>query len=217
MLCIITEERLKYVPDTGSHYVVSCQGFFVGENTSGYADVQCGRRNNNTPVYISGMVLGYCGTTAGILVHLSDLEHSRYVQLNERMSSCNGDVSAAVHSVNYVNSLDCGFGNNELVINTNHVPQVDDLNATIAIRFKNYPVNWIRFVEALYDYHQNDQRPADLYVKPINASQIHYISQFLLQKEHFDHNTTLRRQMSALIRPRGTGETNNIMLLVSTN
>lgn len=57
----------------------------------------------------------------------------------------------------------------------------------------------------------NIRRPADLEVQAMNVSHILYICQVLLQNDHFYHYKTLRRRISALIGPPGTGNTNAIM------
>lgn len=63
-----------------------------------------------------------------------------------------------------------GFVNNEFVINTSNVPNVDDMNATIETRFAKYPSLFARLLEECCDDEQNDRRQADLEVQSTNAS-----------------------------------------------
>lgn len=94
-LCIITEKRFQDLSEAGDHYFVSYDGIVVRKDSPYHTDVLRGRLNNNTPFYLSGLVLGCSGTTARSLVHLFDIEHSRYVHPNELMSGHIGDVDGS--------------------------------------------------------------------------------------------------------------------------
>lgn len=103
--------------NTTEDYVVYYDGFVVGEGVPDHADLRLGRRIYDTPVYVLWPVLGFCGKTALSFVHLSAIEHLRYVELDELMSGRIWDVKAAVYRGNYVNAFLGRFVNNELVVN----------------------------------------------------------------------------------------------------
>lgn len=118
---------------------MSYDGFVVGTGAPDHSDVRSVRRNNKTPVYLSGLVL--CGKTACSILYLSDIEHSRYLDLNELISGRIGDVNPVVHRGNDGNSFVGGFVSNEFIVNTNHSPHVNVLHATIAKSVENYPAS----------------------------------------------------------------------------
>lgn len=160
------------------------------------------------------MVLGYI-TTAHSFVNLSQIEHSRYVQQNELMLGRTGDINPAVHRGKYGNAFVGGLFNKELFGNPNHVTHVDALPAHISTRFGNILAPLRRVFESSYDDEHNVRRPADLEMKPLNASHILFICHVLLQNDYCEDYTTLRRRMSAIIGPPRTWKSNTIMTLIA--
>lgn len=116
-------------------------------------------------------MLDYCGTLARSFVHSGDIEHLRYVHLNELMSGRVGDVNPAVHLGNYGHAFVGGLVSNDLVVNPDHVPHLDVLTALISTRLGNIPAPLRRFFEASYDDEQIIRRPADLDVQLMTANQ----------------------------------------------
>lgn len=104
-----------------------------------------------------------------------------------------------------------GFVNNDIIVNIDHVPHLNVLNAHISTRFGNITAALRRFFEALYDDGQNVRRPADLEVQPMNAREFLYICQVVLHNDHIDHYTMLRLRMSVLNGPwNGEDEYDNV-------
>lgn len=71
------------------------------------------------------------------------------------------------------------------------------------------------FLVASYNYEVHERAARNLNAKALNVNQMHYICQALLHSDLFYHHTPLRRRMTALILPEGTGKMQNIISLIA--
>lgn len=79
-------------------------------------DVVCRvRRNNNSNQYLSEAVFMYYGTTTRSFTHLADIEHFRYVHLNDLISGRTGNAFPGLHQGNDGKNFFGGFVNHALV------------------------------------------------------------------------------------------------------
>lgn len=156
--CKITYQTFEDPSNTVGHYVAFYEAVVVGKGAPEHPDMHLGRRKNKTTIYISVLLLGYCRKTALSLVHISYIEHSRYVHQNELMSSRIGDVIPAVHRGNDCNSFSGGFVTITFFVNTNNVPHMYILTASIAKSFGNNKVPFRRLLQASYDDEQRESK-----------------------------------------------------------
>lgn len=68
-------------------------------------------------------------------MHLTGIEHSLYVQLNELISGSIGGAFSGLHQVNYGNNFVSGFFNHDLDIDPNLFRHFDVLNSNMLRRF----------------------------------------------------------------------------------
>lgn len=74
LLCVITEKRFEENSDFGEDYDQSFAAVVVGEGVTDNAYVGCGRRRNNSQIYMFGSVLDYCSTVVRGSFNLSGID-----------------------------------------------------------------------------------------------------------------------------------------------
>lgn len=87
----------------------------VGEYVSDLVYVCRGRQRNNSPICMSGSVLGNCGTMIHIFWNLLEIERTKYVHLNELISGRTKDAFPGLHQGNNLNTFVGGFVTNQLL------------------------------------------------------------------------------------------------------
>ena len=165
--------------------------------------------------YADVVRLAYCGTSARSLVHLADIEKSRYDHLNVFLTGCIGDAEVPSVRYNEGNGFVGGLVNTDMVWNPDNVPPVQELNERFVAGFGNGNAHLERFLTASYDDEQTRRAERDHLVQPLNASQFVFICQVLLNNPNFNRYMPMRRRSTALVGPPGTGKTKTIMSLIA--
>lgn len=91
-----------------------------------------------------------------------------------------------------------GFVKHLLLENVDHVPHVEVQTANMTLLLGNIPPRLQSFSVAAYNEKLNRRRPLQMTLKPLNSSQVYFISQFLLLNEILNHQKPLLQRMTAL-------------------
>lgn len=141
----------------------------------------------------------YSGTSARNLVHLTNIDDSRYLGLNELLTVKIGGVCRILNQDQNCKTFVGGFVNNYILVHPHIIPYVDVPHANVAQRFGFNPYSLQRFLVPSYHDELNERTDRDLLLPALNAIQIYSICQVLLCSEIFDHFTPIRRGMCAFI------------------
>lgn len=161
-------------------------------------------------MYFSTDVVGYCGTEIRSYLELLDIKTGEFRLLNELPTGLIVDVypNAYIRHSAYlryisVNEFFSGLANARLVKNPNEISLMDDVMENLHNTYKMNKSLVQIFLRASYDDELQGHKTRTLVVQSVNAGQVQFISQVLMQNENFNDYTLFGRRMTAFVGPPG--------------
>lgn len=78
---IVTSKTFYDWSECGQNSSARYEAIVLGEGTPEAIDVSLGFRNNKQRRFLSGEVVGYCGTSTQNFIHLADIEYHGYLHM----------------------------------------------------------------------------------------------------------------------------------------
>ena len=214
-LAVVTNKQFEGAQGTERGATVRYEAVVLGTAVPRTFQGRPARRNSTGTRYLSGEVVNYCGTTVRSVLALADIENSAFIHLKELLCGRIGEFAANVQVDADGNGFIDGFVNQQILTTPNAVPDIHAVLQDLTGRFGLTDQGFQRYITAAYDDEATERARRDRIVRPLNISQVLYIAQVVHDRAPFDDYTPLRRRMTALIGPAGTGKTQTLMSAIA--